>query len=484
MKNMLTAATTASRSRWGGLILATVAVGGALAARFLLEGLGHFYYLPMLPAVIITALLARRSAVALAVALSIALNLMLVPRESAIDAATNAALFTLVAWAVAEVCIGLRQLRAHADLLTHRLAAQDALLNTVLTTVPVVTLETDGAIRRMNPAAAQLFGIDETAVRGSAFDSLVPAFDTSAVYHPEMTYGALESADGHWNGTRADGVTFPLNIQCGRVPGPAGEDLIALCLTDLSRWHAADARARELHTQLNKVWRLNSLGEMAATLAHELNQPLSAAATYLHASQMDMEKAGPLGDSALRTTELAKTQLLRAGKIIRRMRELLSLEVRCLDQERASSMIEDLGPVLTMIGAAKGVTIRMDLQRDTDQVRAERIQFQQAIVNLVRNAVEAVSERPEPDVVINGRVLSETQYAISVEDNGPGLADDQAEHMFQPMTSTKSGGMGLGLSVTRTIVESHGGKLTVARSALGGAAFSFNLIREAVGEYT
>ena len=482
MKNMLDAVAAMSRGRWGGLLLAVLAVGLALAVRTLLEGLGRFYYLPMLPAVIVTALLARRAAVALAIVLSIALNLALVAREGLGDAATNALLFALVAWGVAELCMALRQLKDHADRLSRKLAAQDALLNTVLTAVPVVTLRLDGAVRSMNPAATQLFGVDENAVQGRAFNGLVPAFDATAASHDDQADGVLTSAEGHWNGVRADGAAFPLNIQSGRVPGPDGQDLIALCLTDLSRWHAADAQARELHTQLNKVWRLNSLGEMAATLAHELNQPLSAAATYLHASQADMEKAGPLGDSARRTTELAKTQLLRAGAIIRRMRELLSLEARRLDTERASSMIEDLGPVLSMIGSAKGVTVRMDLHAEADSVRAERIQFQQAIVNLVRNAVEAAGDTPDADVVIVGRALSDAHYAISVEDNGPGIAADQVERMFQPMTSTKSGGMGLGLSVTRTIVESHGGRLVVAKSALGGAAFSFNLIREAVGE--
>ena len=484
MKNVLAATAAASRGRLGGALLALMAVGGALAMRYLLEALGQFYYLPMVPAVMVTALLARRSAVVLAITLSILLNLLLVTRESVLDAAVNAALFALVAGVVAEVCMGLRKLRDRADLLANRLVAQDALLNTVLTTVPVVTLEADGAVHHMNPAAAQLFEVDENAVLGPPFNSLVAGFEAAAVSRADPTGDALQPAEGHWSGTRADGATFPLNIQCGRVPGPVGQDLIALCLTDLSRWHAADVQARELHAQLNKVWRLNSLGEMAATLAHELNQPLAAAATSLHASQMDMEKAGPLGDSALRTTELAKAQLLRAGKIIRRMRELLSLEVRSLGQEGVVSMVEDLGSVLAMIGAAKGVVVRMDLHRDDDLVRAERIQFQQAVVNLVRNAVEAVGERPEPDVVIVGRPLSETQYQISVEDNGPGIAADQVERMFQPMTTTKSGGMGLGLSVTRTIVESHGGRLVVARSALGGAAFSFNLIREAVGEQT
>ncbi|MNX75135.1 Sensor protein FixL [compost metagenome] len=217
---------------------------------------------------------------------------------------------------------------------------------------------------------------------------------------------------------------------------------------------------------------------MAATLAHELNQPLSAAATYLHASQVDMEKAGALGDSALRTVELAKGQLLRAGKIIRRMRELLSPEARRLDSERASSMVEDLGPILTMIGSSKGIAIRMEVEAANDRVQAERIQFQQAMVNLVRNAVEAVGDQAAPEVVIVGRPASDAHYRISVEDNGPGIADDQIERIFQPLTTTKTGGMGLGLSVTRTIVESHGGRLQVSRSALGGAAFSFTLNRE------
>lgn len=478
MQSILSFATAISRRRWSGVLLAVVAVGGAMGFRSLLEGLGQFYYLPMVPAVVVTALLARRPATALAIALSIAVNLILPPRESLSEALTNAALFAGVTWLIAEICWGFRALNSRTRDLTQQLAAKDAMLNTALASVPVVTLEANGDIRRLNPAAADLFALTEKAARGRPFIELAPGFDINAIVGSGAPGGPLEAKDGHWTGLRPDGASFPLSIQYGIVPGSTGGELIALCLTDLSRWHAADAQARELHAQLNKVWRLNSLGEMAATLAHELNQPLSAAATYLHASQMDMERAGPLGDSALRTTALAKGQLLRAGQIIRRMRELLSPEAHRLNSERASSMVEDLGPILTMIGSSKGVTIRLDMEAGDDRVQAERIQFQQAMVNLTRNAVEAVGDHAAPEVVIIGRVLSDTQYSISVEDNGPGIAEDQIDRIFQPMTTTKSGGMGLGLSVTRTIVESHGGRLQVSRSALGGAAFSFNLNRE------
>jgi len=478
MESLLSAASAVSRRRWSGVLLAIVAVSGAVGFRSLLEGLGQFYYLPMVPAVMITALLARRPATALAVALSIAVNLVLVPRESLTDAATNAVLFASVSWILAELCWAFRAQDGQRRDLARELAAKDAILNTALASVPVVMLTANGAIQRLNPAAAALFALDDKAARGRPFSELAPGFDLTAILTDKKAGGSLEAKDGHWTGLRPDGASFPLSIQYGLVPASTGGELVALCLTDLSRWHAADAQARELHAQLNKVWRLNSLGEMAATLAHELNQPLSAAATYLHASQVDMERAGARGDSALRTVELAKGQLLRAGKIIRRMRELLTLEARKLDSERASSMVEDLNPILTMIGSARGVAIRLDMAAEDDRVLVERIQFQQAMVNLTRNAVEAVGDRPSPEVLIIGRAISDTHYSVSVEDNGPGIPDDQIERIFQPLTTTKTGGMGLGLSVTRTIVESHGGRLQVSRSALGGAAFSFTLNRE------
>ncbi|MNI28889.1 Sensor protein FixL [compost metagenome] len=221
---------------------------------------------------------------------------------------------------------------------------------------------------------------------------------------------------------------------------------------------------------------------MAATLAHELNQPLSAAGGYLHASRADMEKAGPLGDSACRTLDLAQGQLLRAGQIIRRMRAFLTQETGGLGKDSVASMIQDLSQVLAMIGRAKAVAIRIEVAAENDRVRADRIQFQQALVNLVRNGVEAAAGRGAAEVRVLGRAGADG-YRISIEDNGPGIPEDQVDRIFQPMTSTKAGGMGLGLSVTRTIVERHGGVLQAGRSAvLGGAAFFFTLPLDEKGE--
>lgn len=371
--------------------------------------------------------------------------------------------------------------------MARQLTARDAMLNAAFLSTPALTLSRDGLIQRMNGAAVALFGLPREAALGRAFSDLTAEFDMDAVHQTHAQAGQLEARRGYWIGRRADGSTFPLSLRFGLIPatpGPGGSGVehVAVALTDLTHSHAAEAQARELHAQLNKVWRLNSLGEMAATLAHELNQPLSAATAYMHASQAEMLKAGA-AEAARPPLDLAKGQLLRAGKLIHRMRELLTIETSVLGRERVSSMVEDLAPILQMIGQDKQVEVRLDAQAENDGVCADRIQFQQALVNLVRNAVEAAAERPGGGGLVQlvGRVEGPV-YRISVEDNGAGIAEADAERIFQPLTTTKSGGMGLGLSVTRTIVERHGGALSAQRSpSLGGAAFAFALRRHEEG---
>ena len=461
---------------WRGYLLAFASVGLALLARLALEPFGRFYYLPLIPAVMLPALLASRRATLLAIVLSIMANVALVPREGLVDAVVNAVLFAVVGLAIGEVGRAQQALLKRSYDLKAQLSRRDATLEALLASANVMTLSETGRILAISPRACALFGVSEAAVLSRPVQDLIEGFD------PAVLRDDIAPANGvihTWRGRR-DGATFPLGVR-GAFTG-AGDEApeLVLMLTDLSLWHSAEARSQELSEQLNQVWRLNSLGEMAAILSHELNQPLTAAATYLHGARTDMRHAGPIGDSVVRSLDLAKGQVLRAGGIIRRARQLLAVDARTLQEERVSCMLEDLQPILQLLGPAADVRLRVQIDAENDHVLADRIQFQQAIVNLVRNAVDAAgASGASGEVAILGHAVSDRAFEIRVEDSGPGVPAEQMSTMFRPLITTKSDGMGLGLSVTRSIVERHGGALRVERGSLGGAAFIFELSRPA-----
>mgnify|MGYP004417270533 FL=1 len=450
-----------ARTYWGGFLLAAGCVLVASVFRLTIQTVGHVHYLPMLAAVMATALVAQRPATFTAIVLSVIADMLILPRQGIANAVVHAALFVAVALVMAEVC--------------HRLASRSALLDSILASVPVVTLNGEGRILRITPAAADLLGVTPDEALSRPFSTFAADFDTTAL--AAVMDGAPLSlpATGSWLARRPDGEIVPMTIHASLLSPSVDPERMVLSLGDQRQTTAANERMRDLMNQLSKSWRLNSMGEMAATLAHELNQPLTAATVYLHAGQTDIARAGPLGDSAGRALDLAKTQLIRAGDIIRRMREFVSTGARELTDQRVSSMIEDLRPLFDLIRMDTGVVIRVDVRDVGDHVLADRIQFQQAINNLVRNAVDAVAGRDLGLVRITGRSLGNQGYEIVVEDDGPGIPEDQMDRIFQPMTTTKASGMGLGLSVTRSIIESHDAVLTVGRSPLGGAAFSFCL---------
>ena len=452
-----------------GIALAMAAL--ALGPRIWIGTESHLYYLLPIIAVALCATVTGRKPTFLVLAITVAANIRVAADPADPPALALAVLFGVIAWLLAEVFWELGAFRRRADQLSVNLDRRQIMLDTILASVPVITVNRAGVILMLTQPACQLFDTTGASV-GKSVHTYIDGFDAIE------EFASAAPNDHVWTGRRENDTTFPLNVQVGVLPEQTGGDHMILCLTDLSLAHAADAHARDLHAQLNRVWRLNSLGEMAATLAHELNQPLSAATTYLHASQVDVARAGLMGESAGRTIELAKAQILRAGSIIRRMRELLAHQARSLGEERVGAMVADLAGVFSMIERAGGVQIEIRIDDVHDRVRADRIQFQQAMVNLVRNGVEALASTPDPQLRIIGRVLSDTKFQIVVEDNGIGIAAEKIDTIFRPLMTTKAGGMGLGLSVTRTIVESHGGVLQVEQSVLGGAAFSFCLIRE------
>ena len=456
-----------------GYMLSTASVAlGVVALR--LGVVGRFQYLPLIPAVLAPALLGSRGPTILAIGLAVMSNIILVQREELGDTIVYALSFAAIGLAVGEMATARRSGKASAAALASELKRRDATLQAMLASTPVATLDAQGLVLTMSRPACALFRTTEHEAAGRTFKDFVASFDAWAA----DTGGKGDSPlRRYWMARRSDGNLFPVGIMAAYVDAPTNSARVVLTLTDLSDWHAAEARNQELSEQLNQVWRLNSLGEMAAILAHELNQPLAAAAIYMQTAQSDLARTPPVIDNASRTLDLAKGQVLRAGEVIRHARDLLTLVSQELKPERMTSMLSEIGPMLKLIGPASDATIRIDIGDDNDLVMADRIQFQQAMINLVRNAVEAVSGRDRREVNVLGHSVSATHYEVRVEDSGPGVPAEEVARIFKPLATSKADGMGLGLSVTRTIVEAHHGTLSVATSPLGGAVFAFRLQR-------
>ena len=234
-------------------------------------------------------------------------------------------------------------------------------------------------------------------------------------------------------------------------------------------------RLAELQGQLAQVARLNAVGELAGSVAHELSQPLTAAVNYLSAVEQLLGR--DTVDASQAATLVRKTvqQVIRAGEIVARVRDSVDQGAIKPSEESLSSLVEEAVDVAMTGKTKEGLVIRCAFDRSTDTVLADRIQVQQVVLNLVRNAVEAMSGAPRRELTIASRAGDPGFLNLSVGDTGPGLAPEVAERLFEPFVSSKAGGMGIGLSLSRNIIEAHGGRIWAEANPTGGATFSFSL---------
>lgn len=241
---------------------------------------------------------------------------------------------------------------------------------------------------------------------------------------------------------------------------------------DITAEKLAQEKVRALQAELIHMSRRSAMAAMAATLAHELNQPLAAIGNFAAGTRRvlhDPEASRDLVDKGLASIEKSA---FRAGDIIRTLREMN-------DGSAIRRQIVDPNPLiveaaaLAMLGAGQRVEPRFDLA-DNILVAVDPIQIQQVFINLIRNAFEAVLEAPRREIVISTRA-TDRFVEISVDDSGPGVAPDMVGRLFESFVSSKPGGMGVGLSISRTIVEAHEGTLSAANRAEGGARFCVTL---------
>jgi PAS domain S-box-containing protein len=247
-------------------------------------------------------------------------------------------------------------------------------------------------------------------------------------------------------------------------------------VVEITERERSDARLRELQLELFHAARLSAAGQLAAALAHELNQPLTAAANSIKAAKRLLRKNSmQSGATAGEVLDEAFEQSIRAGQIIRRLRDFVSRG----DAETRAEYIADMvteAVQLALIGAdSLGVEVDVRLDPNVSQAFADRIQIQQVLTNLIRNAVEAMAENGGRQIVIGASPLDASVVEITVADRGPGLSDEVRSRLFEPFVSTKHNGMGLGLSICRSIVETHGGNLRCDPNPGGGAIFRFTL---------
>ena len=365
------------------------------------------------------------------------------------------------------------------------LHGREAHLASILDTVPdaMIVIDKAGAIQSFSRAAERAFGYEAAEVIGKNVSTLMPS--PYQEEHDGYLERYLRTGERRIIGIgrivvamRKDGSTFPIELSVGEVISEEGRRFFTGFVRDLSERQESETRLQEVQAELVHMSRVTALGEMASALAHELNQPLSAIGNYLNGLRR-MFKAGVPEDAALvrQALDRAAEQSLRAGEIIRRLRDFVS---RGETERRVESLYKLVSEAnaLALVGAKEeGVRVVLKLDRKHDQVLTDRVQFQQVLLNLIRNAIEAMSEpgHAQRDLVISSAPAEDGLIRVSVADSGPGITPEIAARLFQPFNTSKASGMGVGLSICRTIVESHGGRIWAEPNPGGGAVFHFTV---------
>jgi two-component system sensor kinase FixL len=384
------------------------------------------------------------------------------------------------------------QLRGYAEVtrdVTERVAAEEALktreahLRSILETVPdaMIVIDEQAVIQSFSVAAERLFGCEAHEVIGENIKILMP--EPYRGQHDSYMERYLRTGERRIIGIgrvvvgqRQDGSTFPMELAVGEMRS-GGQRYFTGFIRDLTERQRTEARLQELQSELVHMSRFTALGEMASTLAHEINQPLTAIANYLKGCRRLLEQSKDEHAAMLReAVNQAAEQALRAGRVIRHLREFVSRGESGRHIESLPKLIEEAS-ALALVGAKeKGVRVSYRFDEEADLVLADRIQIQQVLLNLIRNAIEAMQDAPRRELVVATAAFeNDGMVEISVSDTGTGIAPEIAEQLFQPFVTTKKNGMGVGLSICRTIVESHGGKIWVESTPGEGTTFRFTL---------
>jgi two-component system sensor kinase FixL len=464
-----------------GYLLAIGSVALMFVFRLALHGAlgGTATFIVFVPAILLAAIAGGIGPALLALAVSLAGALYLAGAGA--TSWVQASIFAMVGLAIAWMGEMLHHARRALDRTEDLVRAREDHLRSILDTVPDATVVIDekGLITSFSAAAVRQFGYSEAEVLGRNVNILMPEpyhqeHDGYLRRYIETSVKRIIGIDRVVVGRRKDGSTFPMKLAVGEMRSPSGRFFTGF-IRDLTEREESAARLQEIQSELARLARLNELGEMASTLAHELNQPLAAIANYTQGcvrllNDLDGAAAGRIRDAL----EEATKQSLRAGGIIRHLREFVMRGETEMKLETMRKLIEEAGALALVGSREQGIRTVFEFAPEGAEVVVDRVQIQQVLINLMRNAMEAMRESERRELIVRTAVKG-GDVVVEVEDTGPGISGEVAERLFQPFVTSKASGMGIGLSISKRIIDAHGGEISVSRNKRGGATFRFSL---------
>jgi two-component system, LuxR family, sensor kinase FixL len=408
------------------------------------------------------------------------------PFQAAVSGLSEAGVVLLLGGTVAFLCHMLAALllaRQEAHELAQKALEREAWTRAIVETAgeAIITIDDRGIIASFNPAAAAIFGYSPDEVIGRSASLLMPSPHREA--HDGYVARYLRTGEAKVIGLRREvlglrksGSVFPLEIVCSDVRLP-GRRMFTGVVQDISARVRAEELAQQRQNELNHVARLTTMGEMVTQLAHEINQPLAAIVNYIQACLQRIHAGESRPVVLLADLEHASTQAERASEIIERIRNFIRDRGPHRTAVDLNSLAREAANLLKPEARRAGARVKFELEDELPQVAADPIQIEQVLVNLMRNGLEAMAGNGNGlrQLTVQTRRIDDGLVECVIQDTGPGLPKDSADRVFESFFTTKRNGLGMGLAISRTIVEAFDGRLWADAGLDSGAAFHLTL---------